>query len=147
RGLILDLRWSPGGYLDQAREVADLFITGYLLPRFLLPLPGNLLAVADLYLDDYPKNARVFYRDPTLPDYHQTPAESRFLRFPVIVLINAETSGGAELIAAVLQDNLRAKIGGQRSRGKGSVQSIQGFKDLELRNLLPRVSMKLSNGM
>src|SRR5262249_33767204 len=43
RGLILDLRWSPGGYLDQARAVADLFIAGYLLPRLVLPLPGNLL--------------------------------------------------------------------------------------------------------
>lgn len=147
RGLILDLRWSPGGYLDEARYIADLFIGGYLLPRLVLPMPGNLLAVADLYLGGYPKNATVVYRDRGLED-HYPPGDPGFIQVPMVVLINAETSGGAELIAAVLQDNLRAKIAGQRSRGKGSVQTILGLEeDAEAKGIIPRAALKLSSGM
>src|SRR5262249_34233887 len=42
RGLILDLRWSPGGYLPEALQAADLFIAGYVQPHVVLPMPGNL---------------------------------------------------------------------------------------------------------
>jgi carboxyl-terminal processing protease len=147
RGLILDLRWSPGGYLDEAKDVADLFLAGYVLPHLVLPAPGNLLAVADLYLGDHPKNATVVYRDRGRDDHHP-PADPGFIHFPMIVLINAETSGAAELVAAVLQDNMRAKIAGQRSRGKGSVQVIQRLQeDLEVKGPLPRAALKLSCGM
>src|SRR5262249_51873575 len=74
--------------------------------------------------------------------------EPGFIGFPVVVLINAETSGGAELIAAVLQDNLRAKIAGQRSRGKASVQIVLSLqRDLDLKGLYPRAALKLSTGM
>lgn len=147
RGLILDLRWSPIGYLDEARTVADLFIGGWVLPHLVFPTPGNLLAVADLYLSGYPKNAAIVYRDRGLED-HYPPADPGFLNFPIVVLINAETSGGAELIAAVLQDNLRARIAGQRSRGKGSVQTILRLEeDLEVRGVIPRAGLKLSYGM
>jgi carboxyl-terminal processing protease len=144
--LILDLRWSPISYLDQARYVADLFIGGYMLPRLILPTPGNLLAVADLYLSGYPKNAAVASRDRGLDDHYPS-ADPGFIDFPMIVLINGETSGGAELVAAVLQDNLRAKIAGQRSRGKGSVQTILPQEDFGVKDMVPRAALKLSNGM
>jgi C-terminal processing protease CtpA/Prc len=146
RGLILDLRWSPIGYLPEATYIADLFIGGYILPRLVFPVPGNLLAVADLYLGGYPKNATVVYRDGGLEDHYPS-AEPGFIDFPMVVLINGETSGGAELVAAVLQDNLRAKIAGQRSRGKGSVQTVLGPEDLQVKGLVPRAALKLSNGM
>jgi carboxyl-terminal processing protease len=147
RGLILDLRWSPGGILDEARQAADLFIAGYVQPHLLLPMPGNLLAMANLFLGDYPQSVTVVYRSGGL-DEHHTPLEPGFVQFPIVVLINAETSGGAELIASVLQDNRRAQIAGQRSLGKGSVQKIEKFDDIpEIRGSLPRAGFKLSEGM
>src|SRR5205807_1707093 len=59
RGLILDLRWCPGGYLDDAREVADLFLPDYNVAFLLHPLPGNYLAWADAYLEHPCPNAVV----------------------------------------------------------------------------------------
>src|SRR5260370_4916471 len=118
-----------------------------MLPRLVFPVPGDLLAVADLYLGGYPKNATVVYRDSGLNDHYPS-AEPGFIDFPMVVLINGETSGGAELVAAVLQYNLRAKIPGQRSRGKGSVQRVLGLQeDIEVKGLVSRAALKLSNGM
>jgi carboxyl-terminal processing protease len=147
RGLILDLRWSPGGALVEAQQIADLFIAGYVQPHLVLPAPGNLLATAALFLGDYPRNAKVVYRDSGVEDHHP-PAEPGFIQFPLVVLINGETSGGAELIASVLQDNLRAKIMGQRSRGKASVQKIILLQHIAgLKGVLPTAALKLSSGM
>jgi carboxyl-terminal processing protease len=97
RGLILDLRWCPGGYLREAADLASLFV-------------GE------------GKVATVKHRDGHEDTYPST-AENKFLDFPVVVLVNGETSGGAELIAAALQDHRRAVIAGQRTLGKGSIQS------------------------
>jgi carboxyl-terminal processing protease len=97
RGLILDLRWCPGGYLREAVDLASLFV-------------GE------------GKVATVKHRDGHEDTYPST-AENKFLDFPIVVLVNGETSGGAELIAAALQDHKRAVIAGQRTLGKGSVQS------------------------
>jgi carboxyl-terminal processing protease len=147
RGLILDLRWSPGGYLHEALQAADLFIAGYVEPHLVLPRPGNLLGMADLLLADYPKSARVVYRNGGVEDHH-TPPEVGFVHFPIVVLINAETSGGAELIASVLQDNARAKIAGQRSRGKGSVQKSEPlYSILDPKGPVPQAALRLSEGM
>jgi carboxyl-terminal processing protease len=147
RGLILDLRWSPGGYLPEARYIADLFIAGYFLPHFVLPAPGNLFAVANLVLNEYPKNAAVIYRERGIDDHHP-PMDPGFIQFPMVVLVNDKTSGGAELIAAVLQDNLRAKIVGQRTRGKASVQEILSFQqDLDVSGALPPGTLKLTTGI
>jgi len=53
---------------------------------------------------------------------------------PLVVLVNGDTSGGAELIAAAVQDTGRGKIAGQRTRGKGSVQSqIAVTGDMQLK--------------
>jgi carboxyl-terminal processing protease len=126
RGLILDLRWCPGGYLDDSRDVADLF-----LPRTA-------------------PNATVRYRNGR-PDERTPHARDSFLNLPVVVLVNDETTGGAELIAAVLQDNKRARIAGQRTRGKASVQrrwSLAGdVGDLALTIPVPNMELKLTSGM
>jgi carboxyl-terminal processing protease len=96
-GLILDLRWCPGGYLNEAVEVADLFVGRGVI-------------------------ATVRSREGEPMVYAGTQAGT--LRgFPMVVLVNGDTSGGAELIAAALQDHKRALVVGQRTRGKASVQS------------------------
>jgi carboxyl-terminal processing protease len=74
-----------------------------------------------------------------------------------VVLVNGETSGGAELIAAVLQDNLRARVVGQRTRGKATVQRLLDFqRRFDFRGdpaggeppvAIPGLGMKLSGGV
>jgi carboxyl-terminal processing protease len=96
-GLILDLRWCPGGFLDEAVETARLFLGD-----------GTVATVKARQKDD------VVYRGK---------GEGAFLDFPVVVLVNGETSGGAELIAAALEDHHRALVAGQRTLGKASVQT------------------------
>jgi carboxyl-terminal processing protease len=97
KGIILDLRWSPGGYLNEAVEIADLFL-------------GEALV------------ATVKSRGKEDISYRST-SEGKFRDFTVVVLVNADTSGGAELIAAALQDHHRALVVGQRTLGKASVQT------------------------
>src|SRR5262249_30538915 len=96
RGLVLDLRWTPGGYLDEATAIPALF------------------------LGDVPV-ATVRSRKEE-PETYRGSAACRFPDLPLVVLVNGETSGGAELIAAAMQDHKRAKVVGQRTLGKGSVQ-------------------------
>jgi C-terminal processing protease CtpA/Prc len=97
RGVLLDLRWCPGGYLNEAVEVADLFL--------------GTCVVATI------KNRG---REDTV---YRSTNEGKFRDFALVVLVNGETSGGAELIAAALQDHRRAVVVGQRTLGKASVQT------------------------
>jgi carboxyl-terminal processing protease len=97
-GLILDLRWCPGGYLASATATAELFIEQGLIAKTEIRREG---------------------------DHEYTAGETalgKFLRFPIVVLVNGETSGGGELIAAAIQDHKRGVVAGQRTRGKGSIQ-------------------------
>jgi C-terminal processing protease CtpA/Prc len=114
RGLILDLRWCPGGFLNEAIDIADLFLT-----------QGRI--------------ASVKYRQTRMDQEYMAKGDKRFTDFPLVVLVNGDTSGGAELIAAALQDNKRAVVVGQRTLGKASVQSLVA---LEVGNL----GMKLTTG-
>jgi C-terminal peptidase prc len=134
RGLILDLRWCPGGYLKEARLIADM----------LLP--------------ESARNATVQYRE-SFENLGMANAPrwkgDRFVDLPLVVLVNGETSGGGELIAAVLQDNRRALIAGQRTRGKASVQTEVELPSFLPQGLGPRVSearpavagLKLTTGL
>lgn len=96
-GLILDLRWCPGGYLEESVEVARLFLG-----------EGTVATVKGRNRPD------AVYRSTN---------EGPFRDLPTVVLVNGETTGGAELIAAALQDHGRAAVAGQRTAGKGSVQT------------------------
>jgi carboxyl-terminal processing protease len=98
-GLILDLRWCPGGYLASATSVVELF------------LEDGLIATTDVRAEGKHAYKAGGSELPVFP------------RVPVIVLVNGETTGGGELIAAALQDHKRAAVAGQRTRGKGSIQS------------------------
>jgi carboxyl-terminal processing protease len=99
RGLVLDLRWCPGGYLREATTIAMMLLN--------------------------PEQSPVARQQDRLGNKESVPfepVEHPAPNYPVIVLVNGETSGGGELIAAALQDYGRAVIAGQRTIGKASVQ-------------------------
>jgi C-terminal processing protease CtpA/Prc len=108
KGLVLDLRECIGGSLTEAEEV----------PAEFLPA-RSIVAVI---------------RERKAADSWRTPERTsrwtdEFTTFPMVVLVGPETSGGGELIAAALQDHGRAKVVGQRTRGKGSVQQVKELCD------------------
>src|SRR5205807_920078 len=104
----------------------------------------------DLFLDNHVRNARVHYRSDE-SDRRIQHVVGSFTNFPVVVLVNGETTGGAELIAAVLQDNRRAVVAGQRTRGKASVQrkfSLAGeVGALPLTVPIANLELKLTTGI
>lgn len=99
KGLVLDLRGNPGGALDAAVAIADLFLA-----------EGRIVAM----------DGRL---DGTRRSYDARPG-SPWETLPVVVLIDRGSASAAEIIAAALQDNGRAKVLGERSYGKGSVQNV-----------------------
>ncbi|MBD1399517.1 S41 family peptidase [Pelovirga terrestris] len=103
-GLILDLRNNPGGLLDAAVAVADLFIADGVLVSASGRQPETR--------QSFPAQA-----DNTQPDY------------PLVVLINGGSASASEIVAGALQDHQRAVILGEQSFGKGSVQTIIPLPD------------------
>jgi carboxyl-terminal processing protease len=99
RGLILDLRDDPGGYLDAAIAVCRLLIK----PGVIVTTRGRGDVIKDTYSADEP---------------------GPFTSVPMVVLVNQDTASAAEIVAACLQDYHRAVIVGQRSYGKGTVQEV-----------------------
>ncbi len=99
RGLIIDLRGDPGGFLDQAVKVADMFIHS-----------GVIVSTRGRHNQIF----RVFTatEEGTLPD------------FPIAVLIDRDTASAGEIVAACLQDHRRAVVVGERSFGKGTIQEL-----------------------
>jgi len=106
RGLVIDLRRNPGGFLDESLMLADLFLTpGNTLARTTQRVPGDASGqvTSESYQDRWP--ARV-------PD------------LPVVILVDGFTASGAEILAGALQDYDRALVLGERSFGKGLVQTV-----------------------
>jgi len=99
KGLILDLRNNPGGLLDQAVAVSDLFLAEGLIVYTEGREAGSKLQF----------NAQ---REGTEPNY------------PLVVLINGGSASAAEIVAGALHDHERGIILGEQSFGKGSVQTI-----------------------
>lgn len=102
-GLILDLRFNSGGYLQAAAEVVDLFIKEGVIVK---SSPRQGLATYE-----------IAHRSGTHPDY------------PLVVLMNNFSASASEIVAGALQDPKyqRATLVGQRSYGKGSVQVVTPF--------------------
>ncbi|MBI1776951.1 MAG: S41 family peptidase [Proteobacteria bacterium] len=99
KGLILDLRGNPGGLLDQAVAISELF-----LPQ------GEILTTQG--------------RHPRSRQRYRASGSDLAEGLPMVVLINGGSASAAEIVAAALQDNRRALLVGTASYGKGSVQTV-----------------------
>jgi carboxyl-terminal processing protease len=99
KGIVLDLRNNPGGLLDQAVSVADMFLS-----------QGKIV-----YTKGRVKQARMSF---------SADRQEKDVEAPIVVLVNAGTASAAEIVAGALQDHKRALVVGQQSFGKGSVQTI-----------------------
>ncbi|MCX8041583.1 MAG: S41 family peptidase [Thermodesulfobacteriaceae bacterium] len=101
KGLILDLRNNPGGLLSSAVEVADEFLES-----------GNIVSIKGKAKETQMK----FEAKPNPPDRKHS--------YPIVVLINHGSASASEIVAGALKDHQRALILGQKSFGKGSVQTV-----------------------
>jgi carboxyl-terminal processing protease len=99
KGLVLDLRNNPGGLLDQAVKVSNLFVDKGLI----------------VYTDGRVKDQRMEFR---------ATKGSKHYKFKIAVLINEGSASASEIVAGALQDHERAVIFGTKSFGKASVQTI-----------------------
>jgi len=98
KGIILDLRFNPGGYLHTSVEVMSEFIDD-----------GVVL------IEQYGDGSR---------DTYQALGNGRATNLPMVVLINEGSASASEIVAGALQDYGRAELVGMQSFGKGSVQSF-----------------------
>ncbi len=105
QGLVLDLRWNPGGLLDQAVDVCQEF-----LPR------GQLVVTTE------GRNAAQNSR-------RVANGHDELSNMPMVVLVNLGSASASEIVAGCLQDCKRAVILGEKTFGKGSVQSIMPLQD------------------
>jgi carboxyl-terminal processing protease len=99
KGLVLDLRNNPGGLLDQAIEVSDVFLDG-----------GEVVSQRG--------------RDPKDVERYNARPGDMLHGLPMVVLINSGSASAAEIVAGALQDRHRAELVGITSFGKGSVQTV-----------------------
>jgi len=107
-GLVLDLRGNPGGLLTSAAEVAELF------------LPRGELIVFTKGREENMENRR--FKSNGL--IHYTAKD-----FPMVILVNGGSASASEIVAGALQDQKRAMLVGEKTFGKGSVQSIRPLED------------------
>jgi len=99
KGIILDLRNNPGGLLDQAVSVADVFLQKGLIVYTKGRVPESKMSFS-------------------------AQKQKTDVSCPLVVLINAGSASASEIVAGALQDQHRALLVGERSFGKGSVQTI-----------------------
>lgn len=104
KGLVLDFRSNPGGLLDQALSVADLFLGS-----------GEIVSIKGRKA----KDTQVF----------SASQRGTELNYPIVTLINSGSASASEIVAGALQDHKRAVILGTTSFGKGSVQTVRPLKD------------------
>lgn len=99
KGVIMDLRRNPGGLLEQAVKVSDMFLKS-----------GKIVSTMG--------------RDEKNRDVIQATGKGKYTNFPVVILMNEYSASASEIVAGALQDNQRALVMGQKSFGKGSVQHV-----------------------
>ena len=98
KGLIVDLRFNPGGLLTSAIEISDLFVSD-----------GRIVSTQG-------RN--------TAERTWEATKDGTFEGFPMAVLVNKYSASASEIVSACLQDHKRAVIIGERTWGKGSVQNV-----------------------
>ncbi len=104
RGIVLDLRNNPGGYLNTAVDVAGYFVKS-----------GDRIT-------------SVKYGDGR-EEYHNAAGNAALSSYPIVVLVNKGSASASEILAGALQDYGTAKIIGETSYGKGTVQELSDFSD------------------
>src|SRR6185369_12340147 len=107
KGLILDLRYNPGGLINSCVAVVNCFIGDDIKNSAIVSTRGRTHDSNHVY------NATVGPKEP---------------KYPVVILINGGSASASEIVAGAMQDHKRAIIMGTRSFGKGSVQSIYPMK-------------------
>jgi carboxyl-terminal processing protease len=103
-GLVLDLRGNPGGLLDQAVRVADIFLE-----------KGVIVTTVG--------------RGGKKLEEESARSHGTWGGFPIVLLVNGGSASASEIVAGALQDHDRAVIVGTQTFGKGSVQSVYEFED------------------
>jgi carboxyl-terminal processing protease len=98
-GMVLDLRGNPGGMLDSAVQVADSFLADGLIVR-------GVGRVRQARFEQFARSG------------------DELESVPTVVLVNASSASASEIVAGALQDHARARIIGERTFGKGSVQTV-----------------------
>ena len=101
--LIIDLRGNPGGFLDESLRVADLFLA----PEQILASAGTRGSAGEVETQTWTD-----YSPPRIPET------------PIIILVDAFTASASEIISGALQDHDRAVVIGERTFGKGVVQTV-----------------------
>lgn len=104
KGIILDLRNNPGGYLEAAIEMASEWIE-------------EGVVVTEEFANDALKNE------------HLARGRARLSEFPTVVLVNRGSASASEIVSGALQDHEEAVIVGEQTFGKGSVQTVASFSD------------------
>jgi carboxyl-terminal processing protease len=104
-GLIIDVRYNPGGLLTSAIDVSSQFVED-----------GKVIVSTKSRSE--PERA-----------YTSVPFRNKYLDIPIVVLINKGSASGSEILAAALRENNKAILLGETSFGKGSVQTIVPLSD------------------
>jgi carboxyl-terminal processing protease len=104
KGMVLDLRNNPGGYLEVAVNLAGWF------------LERGTLVVSEVSRSDSKENFKAN-------------GNAALVKFPVVVLINQGSASASEILAGALRDQRKIKLVGEQSFGKGTVQQVLPLKD------------------
>ncbi|MDP3057778.1 MAG: S41 family peptidase [bacterium] len=104
KGIVLDLRNNPGGFLDSAVDIAGVF------------LPAGKVVTIERFNKDNKKD-------------YLTEGKNELGNIPLVILANQGSASASEILAGTLRDNRQIKIIGEKTYGKGSVQEVQPLKD------------------
>lgn len=125
KGLVLDLRNDPGGLLNAAVGVVSTFIDK---DKVVVSTKGRTAEANRSFLTR-PSDYLNFDQSPSSDWVAKVPKEAKTV--PMVVLINAASASASEIVSGALQDHKRAKIIGQQSFGKGSVQTVLPLRPLD----------------
>ena len=104
KGIVLDLRNNPGGYLNVAVKVTSIFIDGKEV----------------VVIEDFGNDKKKEYK---------SSGRAKLSHLPVAVLINQGSASASEILAGALRDIKKVKLVGEKTFGKGSVQELEKLKD------------------
>ncbi|MCK4891604.1 MAG: S41 family peptidase [Candidatus Pacebacteria bacterium] len=103
KGIIIDLRNNPGGYVSTLEDIASRFLNN-----------GDII-----FVEDFGNKKEVY----------KASGNNKFNNIPIVVLINEGSASASEIFAGALKDNNGAKLVGKTTFGKGLVQEMQNLKD------------------